>query len=367
MINVLHMMEGNEPGGAETVLVEIATHLHDGYRSHGLVLEEGWTHSALKARGIPVDILPLERSFDFRWPGRLARLIQDRDIHLIQSHEFTTNCYATAAARMAGIPIVCTVHGKNYYPDRLYRRIATRWAAKNAGAFVSVSHDLSRFLTDRIGIPAARIHTIHNGADLARFATPEKRRAQTRKALGIPADRFVCITVAALFEVKAHKVLIDAAARLSAKAPHITFLLVGEGPLEAQLKTQAGQLNVDDTVRFAGFRRDIPDLLSAADLFVLPSYSEGLPVSVIEAAAAGLPVVASRVGGLSEIVEEDVTGNLVPAGDADALARAILGMAEAPSRARRMANAGQRAVRERFGMEQMIGAYTRLYTTLLGR
>ncbi len=366
MINVLHMMEGGEPGGAETVLVEIAANLGDGYTSHGLMLEAGWASHALTERGIPVEVLPLVRAFDFGWPRRLARLIRERNIHLIQSHEFTTNCYATAAARLAGIPIVCTVHGKNYYPERLYRRAATRWTAKNAGAFVAVSHDLSGFLTARVGIPEARIHTIHNGADLARFASPAKRRSAVRKELGIKGDRFVCITVAALFEVKAHEVLLEAAAQMIQSHPHATFLLVGEGPLEAHLRARAHQLGVADHVVFAGFRSDIPDLLAAADLFVLPSHSEGLPVSVIEAAAAGLPVVATRVGGLAEVVEDGLSGTLVPAGAADALAHAIGCMAADPERTRHMAGAGQRVVRERFGMERMITAYTRLYTGLLG-
>jgi len=364
MIRVLHMMEGPDPGGAETVLVEIAGHLGPGFESEGLVLVPGWIHSTLRERGIHTHMLPLERSFDLTWAVRLARLVRARGIDLIQSHEFTTNCYATLAARLARVPIVCTVHGKSYYPTRYYRRAAYRWAARKADAFVAVSEDLARFLNRRLGIPERRLRVILNGVDLTRYGPAPAARAAVRKALDLPADGFVALTVAALFEVKAHADLIDAAAIVLRTHPGALFLFAGEGPLEQDLRDRAERLGVAKRIRFLGFRRDVPELLAASDVFVLPSQSEGLPVSVVEASAAGLPVVATDVGGTGEVVEHDRTGLLVPARDPERLAAAIGRIAADPEAARRMGAAGRERAHGRFGLEQMMADYRRLYTQL---
>jgi glycosyltransferase involved in cell wall biosynthesis len=364
VIRVLHMMEGPDPGGAETVLVEIAHHLGPGFESEGLVLVPGWIQSTLGDRGIPTHTLPLDRSFDISWPFRLARLIRARGINLIQSHEFTTNCYATLAARLARVPIVCTVHGKNYYPTRYYRRAAYRWVARNANAFVAVSADLARFLNRRLGIPEHRLRVILNGVDLTRFGAAQGGRDALRAALGIPADGFVALTVAALFEVKAHADLIDAAAIVLRAHPDVHFLFAGEGPLEPELRNRAERQGVAKRVRFLGFRRDVPELLAASDVYVLPSHSEGLPVSVIEASAAGLPVVATDVGGTGEVVEQDRTGLLVPPRDPERLAAAIGRIVADREAARRLGAAGRERVRTRFGLERMIDDYRRLYSEL---
>jgi glycosyltransferase involved in cell wall biosynthesis len=364
VIRVLHMMEGPDPGGAETILVELATHLGEGFESEGLVLVPGWIHSTLGERGIPTHTLPLERSFDLSWSVRLARLVRARGIDLIQSHEFTTNCYATLAARLARVPIACTVHGKVYYPGRYYRRAAYRWTARTADAFVAVSEDLARFLHRALGIPERRLRVILNGVDLSRFGAPatgrEAARAAVRAELGLPADAFVALTVAALFEVKAHADLIDAAAVVLKARPGTVFLFVGEGPLEDALKVRAERLGVGKNIRFLGFRRDVPELLAASDAFVLPSLSEGLPVSVIEASAAGLPVVATDVGGTGEVVADGETGLLVPPRQPERLAAALGRLAADRAEARRLGEAGRERARTRFGLERMVADYRHL-------
>jgi len=366
VIRVLHMMEGPDPGGAETVLVELATHLGEGFESEGLVLVPGWIHSTLQEREILTHMLPLERSFDLSWAVRLARLIRARNIDLIQSHEFTTNCYATLAARLARVPIVCTVHGKVYYPGRYYRRAAYRWVARNADALVAVSEDLAGFLNRSLGIPERRLKVILNGVDMSRFGSAPAGRDAARAALGLPADGFVALTVAALFEVKAHADLIDAAAIVLRAHPGAVFLFAGEGPLEADLKARAERLGVAKSVRFLGFRRDVPELLAASDVFVLPSLSEGLPVSVIEASAAGLPVVATDVGGTHEVVEDDGTGLLVPPRQPERLAAAIGRLAADPAAARRLGEAGRERAHARFGLPRMVADYRSLYARLTG-
>jgi glycosyltransferase involved in cell wall biosynthesis len=364
-VKVLHMIETAEPGGAETVLVELAASLRDEFDSVGCVLQAGWTSQALAARGIDVECLPLSRAFDFGWIARFRRFIAERNIQLIHSHEFTTNCYATAAAKMANLPVICTVHGKNYYPDRYYRRAAYRWVARNADALVAVSDDLKSFITENIGIRPDRIRVIQNGVQNRLLSNGPRERTKRRLELGLPNNSVVCITVAALFEVKGYSDLLTAAQRVLASSPDVVFLLAGEGPLEHELKQMAERLHLGNRVRFLGFRHDIPELLAACDIFVLPSYSEGMPMAVLEAMSSGLPVIGTSVGGMPEVVEHGTTGTLIEPGRPDALADTIIDLAADPDRCFRFGNAGRRRIESQFSLQTMLGNYKNLYHEVL--
>ncbi len=365
-MKVLHLIETAEPGGAETVFVELASRMRRGVESVGGVMEEGWASRALVARKIPVHVLPLRRSFDFGWVARLGRLIRQERVDLIHAHEFSMNCYATLAARIANVPVICTVHGKNYYPDRYYRRAAYRWVARRADAYVAVSEDLKRFLVRKIGIPSRRVITILNGVDMAGFGSPRQSRDQVRLRLDIPPSAFVVLTVAALFGVKGHKDLLKAAAGFVRHQHDAVFLLAGEGPLESDIRSLVEKLGLTGRVRLLGFRNDVPDLLAASDLFVLPSYSEGLPLSVIEAMAARVPVVATNVGGVGEAVVDGRTGLLIPPMVPEALVEAMLKLCRDGKLRSSLADAGFARVKQEFSIEGMVGAYDALYQRVLG-
>lgn len=364
MTKVLHLIETDEPGGAETVLVEIADRCRDEYDSIGLVLKEGWTSEQLRARGIPVIHHPLRHPFDVGWVARMVRLIRRYNVGVIHSHEFTTNVYATAAARVAGVPIICVTHGKNYYPDRLYRRIACRLVARLADRFIAVSDDLAGFISARIGIPASGIMTLPNGIDTDRF-TPSPREPGLRAVLGLEADDYVLIVVAALFEMKGHRDLLQAVGLLRDEMPDLRVLLVGDGSYRTSLEALVGELHIDDRVGFLGHRNDIPDLLRLSDLFVLPSYSEGMPISILEAMASGVPVVATNVGGVGEVITSGITGHLVAPGDPAALAGKIVECHRHPEAMAAMAENARASVVERFSMKTMMARYKALYRELL--
>jgi sugar transferase (PEP-CTERM/EpsH1 system associated) len=367
VINILHVVETSEPGGAETVLVEIATNLPARFRSLGCVFSQGWTSAALEKRNVPVFEVPLRRSFDLSWVHRLIQLIRQHKIHLIHSHEFTANCYSTLAARLAHIPIVCTVHGRNYYPQRYYRRLAYRWVARNADALVAVSKNVSQFLQENIGIRHDTITTIWNGIDLKPFTTKEADRREIRRVLNIKPEDFVVINVAALFDVKAQEVLLKAAAPILEQNRRTIFLIAGEGPREAYLKQLAMETGIANHVRFLGFRDDVPSLLRAADVFVLCSNFEGLPLSVIEAMATGLPVVATNVGGIAELVEHGTSAYLVPPKDPRTLARGILHVMSNSDKATRLGKEARRRARSMFSLHTMVNHYVELYSSLLER
>jgi glycosyltransferase involved in cell wall biosynthesis len=197
----------------------------------------------------------------------------------------------------------------------------------------------------RSGVAADRIRVVPSGIDLTPFETPWDRAA-IRAALGVPPDAVLVLQVAALAPHKSQTDLLKAASLLQARVPFLEIWIAGEGPLRDALEREHASLRLDDRVRFLGFREDVPDLLRAADLFCLSSYLEGMGTSILDAMAAGLPVVATRVGGIPEAVQDGVTGLLVPARSPEALARAIADLAGDPARRKEMGERARDRVRD---------------------
>ncbi|MDX2502912.1 MAG: glycosyltransferase [Gammaproteobacteria bacterium] len=363
---VIHAIETGEPGGAEAILVQLAESLRDKYEPIGLVMEEGWTSKELRDKGIFVECMPLVKSFDVSWVTNAARFIKENDVALIHSHEFSCNAYLTMAAKVAGVPIICTAHGKNYYPEKFYRRFAYRRVAATADSFIAVSSDLKDFIVDSIGIKPKQIEVILNGIEIQRFEQKQYDRNRIRAELSLSDDNFVIIVVAALFEMKGHKDLLQAIALLGDEANTIKLLFVGDGYYKPDLVKLTEQLTLEDKVRFLGFRSDVAQLLSASDLFILPSYSEGLPVSVLEAMAAKTLVLATHVGGLGELIHDGKNGYLVEPKAAEQLADKIrLCYLENEAAAETMREAAYTLVCERFSSATMLQQYVALYQKLI--
>jgi glycosyltransferase involved in cell wall biosynthesis len=360
-MKVLHIIETPGTGGAEKLLVDIATGLPSEFTSVGVMMCESWTGQQLAKHGIPVTVMPLQRSFDAGWPVRFAKFIRQHGVSVVQSHEFTANVYATAGARLARVPIVCTTHGKNYWPHALYRRAAYRWAAHNSRAFVAVSNDLGRFMSSTLGIAQEQVCVIRNGIDLNVFRRDEAARARVRAELGLQDSQPLLLACGELSEVKGHEWLLRAAGGIFAACPDAFIAIAGDGPLRAQLEALTAELDISRRVRFMGFRRDVPALLSAADVFVMPSLSEGLPLAILEAMAAGVPIVASAVGGMPELLRPDQTGWLVEPRNAAQLARAVLDvLADTGARAVTV-DAARKLVTEQYALGETIEAYARYY------
>jgi glycosyltransferase involved in cell wall biosynthesis len=204
------------------------------------------------------------------------------------------------------------------------------------------------------GVAADRIRVISNGIQPDGFASVRTAGPLTR-----------ILTVANLRREKAHEVLFGAIARIAPRHPSIHLRVAGDGPRAAELMALAASLGIADRVDFLGHRDDVPTLLAEADLFVLPSRSEAFPNAVVEAMAAGLPVVASGVGGLLELVESGRTGVLVAPDDPRALADAIEDLVNDPSRARSLGDAARRTIAEHYSFERMVHAFEDLYRSLL--
>jgi glycosyltransferase involved in cell wall biosynthesis len=363
---ILHLSSSSGPGGAESVVARLATSLDAArYRSVTCLFRDGWLRHRCERAGVETQILPLKRRFDRRWLRSFARLVREREVSLIHAHEFGANTYGALAARMLGIPLIATVHGRSYYADRADRRWAYR-VISHLATMVAVSEDVKRFLVEVTGAAAQRIRVVRNGIGVAAPVSRDQLRVQ-RSALGLaPTERVVGV-VGSLYGVKGHRYLLEAGPRILATAPSTKFVIVGRGELEPELRAHATRLGLQDRVHFLGFREDARELLPMFDVFALPSLSEGLSIALLEAMAAGCPVVATNVGGNSELVSDGETGLLVPAADAPSLASAIGRLLNDEVEARRLGDNARCRVTVRFAAERMVGEYQAIYAGELER
>jgi glycosyltransferase involved in cell wall biosynthesis len=365
MRKVLHLIETSEPGGAETVLTYIASNLDPTrYRSLVCVLEEGWLTDHLRTHGLPYVVIENRKSYDPVFLYELVRLIRRERISLMHSHEFMMTVYGSVASKLTGVPLIGTMHGKVYYPDKRRRILALRFAVSLCAKLIAVSDDLRRYLVDTLNFDPRKVMTLHNGIDLTRY-TAASPREESRRHLSIPSDALVAGTAGSLFKVKGLEYLLEAAKELSNLYPNFLLIIAGEGDEREALEGKAKELDLGDTVKFLGFCENIPNLLDAIDVYVCSSLSEGLSLSILEATAMSKPVVATDVGGNREIVEPDNSGYLVPPCDQSSLAGRITELFDSSELRERFGRRGREIVEERFSLVKMVQNYQGLYEGLI--
>jgi len=361
---ILHLSSTSGPGGAEMIVSRLAGALdRRQFRSVVCLYGPGWLKEHCERQGFDTHVLEIGGMFDFGWVRKACRLVRREGISLIHAHEFTGNTYGSLVAKLVGVPLVATVHGKSYYSEQCKRRLAYR-AVSRVGTMVAVSEDLKRFIAAAVAIPADRIKVIYNGQGiLPSVGTNEKQRLKSE--LGLSDTEKIVGVVGSLYPVKGHEYLLAAVPQVLKIHPWTKFLIVGKGDLEARLKNVVRNAGLERQVRFLGFREDVPMLLSLLDVFVLPSLSEGLSIALLEAMAAGKPVVATKVGGNPELVVDGETGYSVPARDAEALAAKICFLLADKCRATKLGENGQERVRQKFSLRAMADNYQKLYEQCL--
>jgi glycosyltransferase involved in cell wall biosynthesis len=307
---------------------------------------------------------------------RLARYLRRRRIQILHSYNFYSNVFAIPAAWLAGVPvIIASIRDRGVYLTNAQRHVQ-RYVCRLADCVLVNAESIKEWLVND-GYDASKILVIRNGIDLPRFEAP--RAAGIRRQLGIPDEAPIVAMVARLNAKKGVEDFIDAAAIVSRNHPDVRFLIVGQGHVSDHgaisedtayrqaLDDRATGLALQDRMHLIGYRSDVPALLSETAVSVLPSHSEGLSNALLESMAAGVPVVATRVGGTPEAIEHGVTGLLVPACDPRALAESIGRVLTDGDLAARLGAAGRHAVRDRFGMDRMVHATEQLYLDLLVR
>jgi L-malate glycosyltransferase len=287
---------------------------------------------------------------------------------ILHTYGFYPNVFAVPAARLAGIPVIIGSIRDIGDTYTFWQHKVQKQCLRLADHIVVNAEAIKRDLIQR-GYDAKRLSVIPNGIDCERFRLPGRAEA-VRREWNIPPGAPVVGVLARLLRIKGQEVFLRAAALIAAKHPHARFVIVGGNNIdhdyEGELKRLAGRLGLDDRVLFTGFRVDVPDLLASLSIVVSPSLGlEGLSNSLLESMAAGVPVVATRVGGTPEIVEDGVTGLLVTPGDVDGLAAAISRLLDDKTTATRLGQSARRRVFSRYSLEQAVASTERLYAELL--
>ena len=361
-LRIAHLIETDGPGGAERMVAHLAGDLQSAGHENIVCLPangEGWLGREVAARGVSTEAVQLLRVPMWRAVTTLVQIFRRHRVHVAHSHEFTMAVYGACAARWLGMPHVITMHGGRYYAGRWRRRFALRAAIGLSDGIVAVADRFASTLSRDLWIRRARVLTIPNG-----IPQPQPGMATLRRELGLrDADRLV-LAVGNLYPVKGHVNLVEAIAMLRERYP-IHLAIAGRGERELALRARAADLGVGDCVHILGLRSDIPDLLAAADVYALPSLSEGLPLALLEAMAAARPVVASAVGEIPKVLDHGRAGLLVPPGDAYALAAAITRLIDDPREARQLGERAARRVAAEYSLSRMVGRYSALYASVL--
>jgi glycosyltransferase involved in cell wall biosynthesis len=353
-IRVIHVSLGLHLGGMEKLLVEFAKHADRTRFDLRFVslTTRGEAADDIERAGWPVTTLNESAGIRMKLPLRLRSLFRDIGADIVHTHNTRPLLYAAPAARLAGAgAVVHTRHGQRLGASRrqtMLFNLACRWADR----VVSVSADSTKLACSQ-GLPREKLLTIHNGIDLAPFT------------FRVPDANGSIVFVGRLSPEKDLDTLLEAVALLRQRGSSTPLHIAGDGPERSRLERLCAERQLHDSVRFLGAVRNVPGLLATAGLLVLPSLSEGISLALLEAMASGVPVVATRIGGNAEVIEDERTGLLIPTRDPEALAGAIHRLQADPSAATRLAVAARQRVETCFDVREMVRRYESLYESIL--
>ena len=370
---VFYLVDSLNVGGTETQAVELALRLPVSeyevtmgcLRAEGPLLE--------KLRGSAVNVREFHPSGGLDSAAglyeliKLAGYLRRERFRVVHTHDLWSNLMGVPAARLACVPAIVSSRRDlahfDWYQGK--RRHWLRRIQNLSGVVLANATPIRDALISEDRFAPEKLRVIHNGVDTEKFQRAPRDRARLFPDVG---NEMLVVLVGNMHsDVKGHPWLIAAAPTVVREFPEVRFVFAGDGELRPTFAAQVAQLGLESTFKFLGRRSDIPEILASCDLAVLPSRAEGLPNAVLEYMAAGLPTIASRVGGMAELIQDGVTGLLVPAEDANALAGALLQFLRDPEQARQIANDGQRFAVENFSFERLIREIDELYGELLER
>jgi glycosyltransferase involved in cell wall biosynthesis len=340
-----------------------------GIEYHVVVLDlVGEWGEELRASGVEVLRTGRRPGVDLGLVRRLGDIYREMQPELIHCHQYTPWFYGGWAAGLSGLPCIFTEHGR-HQPDRvrLRRVVFNRYLLRHTPVVTAVSHSIQQALARYEKIPASRIELLYNGVDHLHLRADADLRSRMREQLGLAPSTLAIGHAGRFMPVKNQAMLLRALAELSRTHPNLEWkaFLAGWGPLEDELRRQSDELGLSGRVVFLGERKDVPDLLNAFDVFALSSWSEGTSVTLLESMATGLPAVATAVGGNPELIEDGVSGRLVPSDDAAAFAAALGDLSDASLRTA-MGRHARELLEERFTEQRMIERFASIYAEVLG-
>jgi glycosyltransferase involved in cell wall biosynthesis len=366
-LRIAMMLESDGPGGAEVVMFRLSEELRR--RGHTVipVLPRdgcGWLSGLFRDVGSSPESFWLKRSIDPAAVSRLMRLFRQHEIDVVHSHEFTMAVYGATAAKLLGIPHVLTMHGSSTVTGALRRRIALRWAIRRSARSIAVSGATQlQFATD-LGIRESAFTVIPNGVPLIE-GSPEK----VRKEFGCADGDMVILAVGNVDVRKNHRMLLEALVRLQTEGLAVPWRVIiaggRGGDQHSHLLDFARLHGLEDRVHIVKERNDIADLQALADIFVMPSLWEGLPLAMLEAMIAGKAILASATGGIPEAIVDGRDGILFPPGDLDALVRGLRGVMTDAARRRSLGAAAFERAKREFTVQVMTDRHLDVYNGLI--
>jgi len=366
---IAYVIDGLSMGGAERLMVPILKHLSrndfDAYVCALQSKDGNPMADEIRALGIPVRCLEIKHLRDWNAMPRLVRYLREIGADLVHTQLEFANILGNIAARVLHLPSVCTIHvmpspevkTKSKFHQRL------EWFALKyfCNQVISVSEEAREHHLRLSGASPNQVSTLYNGIDLSNYLNIDRERMNVRAELGVPPDANLLTTVAVLRQPKGIQYMIRALPAVLASNPNTVYLIVGNGSYRESLVEEVNKSGVGNRVIFAGMRKDVPRLLAASDVFVLPTLTEALPTVLAEAMAAKLPIVASRVGGIPEMIAPGQNGCFVEPEDVDGLARACIQLLNDPEKRAAMGRAGSNIVDQKFNIERQVGKLEELY------
>lgn len=362
-LRIAHLIESDGPGGAERMVADFAIRLQAAGCQNVAVLPaggEGWLARQMAGTGIRIEYFDAKGYLDLIAAHRLAKTLHRHRVELAHSHEFTMAIYGALAARWGSIPHVITMHGSRYYALRVRRRLALRLAVGSSGAVVAVSSELAQHVSRDLWMRPGRVLTIPNGVSF----TPAEQ-SSLRAELGLGPEDQLAIAVGNLYPVKGHAHLLEALGMLHERLPKLHVAIAGRGEVEGVLRARAAELGLNDHFHLLGLRKDVANVLAGADVFVLPSLSEGLPLALLEAMTANCAIVATEVGEVPSALDSGRAGLLVAPGDPAALAAALSRLVTDRDEAKRLGAAAALRAAGVYGFSRMVERYTSIYGGLV--
>jgi len=373
--NIVYFIDGLGMGGAERLMVPILRNLSREYFAPRVcvfqVRDGNPVAKDLRALEIPVDLLPIPFLRDVTALPRLFKYLKDVKADLVHTQLELADNLGNIAAKLLHLPSVSTIHTmpsqKMKIKSKLHQNLELFSLRYFCDLTISVSEEARQF---HLGISKAApntVRTIYNGIDLRNFADldHERERASVRKEFGVPGNVKLLTTVAVLRELKGIQFMLRALPAILSAHPSTYYLIVGDGSYREALETEADKAGVKDRVIFAGQRSDIPRLLAASDLFILPTLTEALPTVLAEAMAARLPIIASAVGGVPEMVVDGQNGCLVHPSDPQELSDVCIALLSDFEKQKAMGAAGWQIVNDKFNIQEQIKQLTILYKDLI--
>lgn len=362
MLNVLHIVLGLEIGGLEKFVLDLVRDCQKHVAPQILCLQKKGSLGE-EISGVPILELHASDGFKFSSVLDVARIIKKSNVDIIHTHNPAPHFYGALAGFLTGVPVLNTKHGRNY-PGSRKKVFLNRLSTVLTSKVVPVSHEAADVCRSIEKIHEKKIHPIWNGVDVGTFS-PGNGDKRLLATLGMSQDDQVVGIVARLSPEKNHSCLLRAFAKVKNDLEGGRLLVVGDGVLRGQLESEAKSLGIGDRVVFAGSRHDVPGLLRECDIFALSSKTEGLPLTVLEAMACGLPVVATDVGGISEAVLDGETGFLVSSDDCIAMGSSLKALLKDAVLRRKMGAAGRKRVEKYFDSRMTAQRYVDLYRAVL--